>query len=156
MTVFESTCMYSIQHACVRAHTHTHHTHTHTHKHTHTRCVRTFASIPLLLASEQCPRLARACIPTLLSQPTSPPPTSNTHYTLPSSYRMSALAAISACIVRDRASLQYVAAALKTVMADSDARLRRALVIAASSWVQVATPPPPPCAWHGAFRGCYP
>ena len=29
-------------------------------------CVRAFARIPLLLASEQCPRLARACLPVLL------------------------------------------------------------------------------------------
>ena len=174
-------------------------------------CVRAFACIPLLLASEQCPRLARACLPLLAphSLPPSLPP-SLTHFELrrcpselglvaacanaPLGDRMRAISAISACILRDQvrsaamlrscrassscptlppphsppctlssgpcslggpavfaaqitdasetpatsqASLQHVSGAIKAIMADPDLGLRRALVTAAGSWLQL-------------------
>ena len=82
-------------------------------------CVRAFACIPLLLASEQCPRLARACLP-LLAPHSLPHSLSHslTHVELgrcpselglvaacadaPLGDRMRAISAISACILRDQ------------------------------------------------------
>ena len=55
--------------------------------------VQTFAQIPLLLASEQCPRLATACLGRML------------HDRGHRQHRVRALAAISACILRDQVHL---------------------------------------------------
>lgn len=70
-------------------------------------CIRLFARIPLALASEQCPRLARACLPLLLPRfqlrRCSPELGFVEAYeeTAAGATRR-AIAAISACIVRDQ------------------------------------------------------